>query len=64
MGLPLGLGFDGNIRKWVIMFNESHFKLRQTSANWFDILKTGLEVRHYHKYQVDTFVFYLKDPAI
>ena len=33
----------------------------QSSSYWFDILKTGLESRCCHQYQVDPFVFYIKD---
>ena len=36
----------------------------QAGANWFDILKTGLESRSYHQCHVEPFVSYRKDSVI
>ena len=43
--LPLGMEVDGNIVDFFLKLNKSIYVLNQASANWFDILKTGLERR-------------------
>ena len=57
MDLYLGMGVHGNRVEWVLMLNKSLCRIRQASENWFDLLKTGLNRRGYHQYQVDPFVF-------
>ena len=60
MELPLGMGVDGYRVEWVLKLNKSLYGLNQASANWFDLLKTGLKRRVYHQYLVDPCVFYRK----
>ena len=48
MEIHLGMGVDGNRGEWVLKLNKSLYGIKQASANWFDILKTGLESRGYH----------------
>ena len=40
------------------------YELKQASENWFDLIKTGIERRSYHKYKFDPCVFYRKDLVI
>ena len=61
MELLLGMVVDGNRGEWVLKLNRSLYGLKQASANWFDILKTGLERRGYHQSQVDRCVLYRTD---
>ena len=64
MEIPLGMGVYGNIEEWFLKFKNSIYGFKQSSANWFDLLKIGLESRGYHQYQVDPCVFYRKDSVI
>ena len=64
MELLLGMVVDGNRGEWVLKLNRSLYGLKQASANWFDILKTGLERRGYHQSQVDPCVFFRKVSVI
>ena len=43
MELPLGMGVDGNRGEWVLKLNKPLYGTNQASANWFDLLKTGIE---------------------
>ena len=47
--LPLGTVVYRNRGKWVLKLNKSPYGLRQASKNWFNHIKTGLEIRGYHK---------------
>ena len=38
--------------------------MNQASEDWFDLIKTGIERRGYHRYQFDPCVFYRKDSVI
>ena len=60
MEICLGMGVDGNIVEWVLKLNKSLYGNKQASANWFDLLKNGLESRGYHEYQIYTCIFYRK----
>ena len=60
MELHLRLGVDGNRGEWVLKLKKSLNVIKQASENWVDILKTGLERRGYHQYQIYTCVFYRK----
>ena len=40
--IPLGLVFDGNRVEWVLKLNKLLYGIKQASANWFDIINTGL----------------------
>ena len=53
MGLPLGMGVDGNRGEWVLKLNKPFYGIRQVSKDWFCLLKIGLERRSYHQSQVD-----------
>ena len=64
MGIPLGMKFDKNIEKLGMKLNQSVYGLNKSSANWFDLIKAGLESRDYHQYQVGICVFYIKDSVI
>ena len=48
MEILLEMVVDGNRGHLVLNLNKSLYGLNQASANWFDILKTGLESRGYH----------------
>ena len=48
--IPLGMEVDGNRGKWFLKLNKSMYRLKQSSANWFDPLLNGLEIRFYHQY--------------
>ena len=41
--------------------NKQLYRINQARKDWFDHLKTGLEKRYYHQFQVDTRVFYRKE---
>ena len=43
---------------------KSLYGIKQGIKNWFDTIRTGLERRGYHQYQVNPCVFYRKDPVI
>ena len=38
--------------------------MKQESANLFDLLKTGLEMRGYHQFKFDPCLFYIKNSVI
>ena len=58
------MGVDLNIVEWVLKLNKPLHGIKQESANWLDLIKNGLKIRGYHKYQVDPFVFYRKYSVI
>ena len=41
--LTLVILVDGNRGEWVLKLNKSLYVINKSSANWFDLLKTGLE---------------------
>ena len=43
---------------------KSFYRINQASANWFDLLKTGLERGGYHPSQVGPCVIYRKDSVM
>ena len=57
MELPLLMVVDGNRIEWVLNLNKSLYGLKQSSANWFDFLATGIERKGYHQSQVDPCLF-------
>ena len=64
MDIPLGMGLDVNRREWILKLNKSLYGIKQASAFLFVLLKTDLERRGYHQYQVDPCVFYINDSFI
>ena len=60
----LGMGVGVNREEWVLKLNKSLYGLNQASIHWFGLLKTGLERRGYHKYQVEPCAFYRKYSVI
>ena len=64
MEITSGMGVYVNIGEWVLNLNKSLYGIKKASANWFDLLKTGIERRFYHQYQVEPCVFYRKDSVI
>ena len=64
LDIPLGVGADRNRGEWVLNLNKSVYGLNKSSANWFDLLKTGIERRSYHQSQVNPCVFCRKDSFI
>ena len=64
MAFTLGIGLDENRGERVLKLNKSLYGLKQLSTNRFDPIKTGLERRGYHQYQVDPSVLYRKDSVI
>ena len=64
MQITLVMVVDGKGGEQVIKLNKYLYELKQASANCFDTLKTSLENRGYHQYQVDPSVFYIKDSVI
>ena len=61
MEIPLLMGVDLNRGKWFLKLNKSLYGINQASEDWSDILKTGLERRGYHQYQVYRCVIYRTD---
>ena len=57
MDLPLGLGASRNVGERVLKLNKSIYGIKQASANWFEILKTGLKRRGYYQSQVYHYLF-------
>ena len=64
MEILLLMGVDVNRVEWVLKLKKSLYGINQTSANWFDLIKTGLERRGYHQSQVYPCVFYRKYSVI
>ena len=64
MEITSGMGVYINIGEWVLNLNKSLYGIKKASANWFDLIKTGIERRVYHQYQVEPCVFYRKDSVI
>ena len=64
MELPLGMWVDVNRGEWVLKLNKSLYGLKKASANWFDLIKTGLKRRGYHQSIVDPWLFYRKYSVI
>ena len=62
--LSLGMVVGGNRGEWVPKLNKSLYGLKQEIANWFGLLKTGLESKFYHQFQVEPCVFYIKYSVI
>ena len=58
MELPIGLdALDVGKRDYVLKLNKYLYRLKQSSANWFDTLKAGLNSRDFEQSQVDPCVF-------
>ena len=55
---------DVNRGVLVLKFKKSLYGFKQASANWFDLIKTGLERRDCHQYQDDRCLFYRKDLVV
>ena len=55
---------DRNRVKWFIKLNKPLYGINKSSADFFDLIYTGLESRGYRQYQLDPFVFYRKDSVI
>ena len=64
MDIPLGMVVRVNREEWVLKLNKALYGLKRASANWFDLLKTVLERRGYHQYQVNPCIFYRKDSVV
>ena len=64
MEFHLGMWVDRNRGDWVLKLNKSLNGIKQASENCFDLLKTGLERRYYHQYQIYTCLFYRKYSVI
>ena len=45
MNITLGMGFGVNRGKWFLKLNKPLFVINQAGENWFDILKTCLEIK-------------------
>ena len=45
MDIPLGMLVDRNRGGWVLNLNKSLYGINKSSENWFDPLKTCLEIR-------------------
>ena len=58
------MGVYGNRGKCVLKFNRTLYGIKKASANWFEILETGIERRSYNKSHVESCVFYIYDSVI
>ena len=60
MELPVGMEVEGTVgdrRQYVLRLRKSLYGLKQASANWYDVLKTWLQHRGFHKSVADPCVF-------
>jgi len=60
MELPLGMEVPNSIgdrKQYVLRLRKSLYGLKQASANWYDMLKTGLELRGFKESIADPCVF-------
>ena len=63
MYLPIGFQVDGETaedseRSYVLKLNKSLYGLKQSSFNWYDKLKTGLQVRGFSPSQIDPYLYF------
>ena len=56
MQLPIGMEVEGEYG-YVIKLNKPLYGLKQTSLNWFEHLRKGLEAQDYVQSRVDPCVF-------
>ena len=54
------MGGDGNRGELLLKLNNSFYGIKQASENWFDLLRTILEIMCYQQSQADLSVFYRK----
>ena len=60
MELPIGMevpGSEGNNKFYVLRLRKSLYGLKQASANWYDMLRKGLEIRGFKESVADPCVF-------
>ena len=60
MELPIGMevpGSEGYNKLYVLRLRKSLYGLTQASANWYDMLKKGLEVRGFKESVADPCAF-------
>ena len=60
MELPIGMevpGYEGYKKLYVLRIRKSLYGLKQASANWYDMLKKGLEIWGFKDSVADPFVF-------
>ena len=57
MEITLVIIVDGNRLEWILKLKKLLSIINQASTTWYDLLKTGLESRGYHQYQVDSCAF-------
>ena len=62
MGMEIGDGI-GERKQHVLRLRKSLYVLKQASANWYDMLKKGLELRGFQESIVDPCVFLKKSTA-
>ena len=63
MEIPIGMevpGSEGNNNFYVLRLRKSLYGLKQASANWYFMLKKGLEIRGFKESVADPYVFILK----
>ena len=63
MYLPIGFQVDGETaedseRSYVLKLNKSLYGLKQSSFNWYDKLKTRLQVRGFSPSQIDPYLYF------
>ena len=65
MKLPTGIDVaNGNKDEYLISLKSSLYGLKQSSANWYDFLKKGFEMRGFTGYKADPCVFMKKGMII
>ena len=60
MELPIGMevpGYEGYKKLYVLRIRKSLYGLKQASANWYDMLNKGLEIRGFKESVADPCVF-------
>ena len=60
MELPIGMELpesEGDKKFYVLRLIKSLYGLKQASANWYDMLKKGLEIRGFKESVADPCVF-------
>ena len=64
MELPIGMevpGSEGYNNIYVLRLRKSLYSLKQASANWYDMLKKGLEIRGFKESVADPCLFIKQD---
>ena len=67
MELPIGMevpGSEGNNKFYVLRLRKSLYGLKQASANWYDMLRKGLEIRGFKESVADPCVFINKTEMV